>query len=287
MEISRRKPILKNRVADQVEKAAIDMALEYPAYGQVRASNELRKMGIMVSSGGVHSIWKRNDLNTLDRRLKALEKKVVAEEIILTESQLQELEKQKSKREALGEIETEHSGFLGSQDTYYVGNFKGIGKAYQQTFVDTYSKLADAKLYTEKSAITAADMLNDRVVPFFDGQEIPLMRILTNRGTEYCRTLENHAFELFLSIEGIDHSKIRAYTPQTNGIREKFHKTMKNEFYLPLINQINWHTIKTLPTLITYMTIRRAKNTLAPDKVYALAAESSGKSIGLNLSLNP
>jgi transposase InsO family protein len=74
-------------------------------------------------------------------------------------------------------------------------------------------------------------MLNDRVVPFFDGQEIPLMRILTDRGTEYCGTLENHAFELFLSIEGIDHTKTKIYTPQTNGICERFHKTMKNEFY--------------------------------------------------------
>jgi hypothetical protein len=196
----------------------------------------------------LYKIWKRNNLNTLDRRLKALEKKVAAEGIILTESQLQELEKQKSKREAQGEIETEHSGFLGSQDTYYVGNFKGIGEAYQQTFVDTYSKVADAKLYTEKSAITAADMLNDRVVPFFNGLEIPLMRTLTDRGTEYCRTLENHAFELFLSIERIDHTKTKAYTPQTNGICERFHKTMKNEFYDSALRKKIYTSLEELQT---------------------------------------
>jgi hypothetical protein len=185
----------------------VDIALEYPTHGQVRTSNELRKMGVMVSSGGVHSIWKRNNLNTLDRKLKALEKKVAAEGIILTEAQLQELEKQKSKREALGEIETEHPGFPGSQDTYYVGNFKGIGK-----------------------------------------QEIPLMRILTDRGTEYCGTLENHAYELFLSIEGIDHSKIRAYTPQTNGICERFHKTMKNEFYDSALRKKIYTSLEKLQT---------------------------------------
>ncbi len=66
-----------------------------------------------------------------------------------------------------GEIETEHSGYLGSQDTYYVGNIKGIGRIYQQTFIDTYSRVAFAKLYTDKTAITAADLLNDRVIPFF------------------------------------------------------------------------------------------------------------------------
>ena len=175
IEISRKKPILKNRVASHIEKAIVDIAIEYPAFGQVRASNELRKMGIMVSSGGVHSVWKRNNLNTMNKRLKELEKKVAEEGIVLTESQLKELEKQKSRREAHGEIETEHPGFLGSQDSYFVGKFKGIGNVYQQSFIDTYSRVADAKLYTEKTAITAADMLNDRVIPFFDEQEIPLL----------------------------------------------------------------------------------------------------------------
>jgi len=248
IEISRKKPIFKNRVASHIEKAVVDIALEYPAFGQVRASNELKKVGIMVSSGGVQSIWKRNNLNTLDKRLKALEKKVAEEGVILTENQVKELEKQKSKREAHGEIETEHPGFLGAQDTYYVGNFKGIGKVYQQTFIDTYSRRGDAKLYTEKTAITAADMLNDRVIPFFDGQGIPLLRILTDRGTEYCGSLENHAYELFLSIEGIDHSKTKAYTPQTNGICERFNKTMKNEFYDSALRKKIYTSLEELQT---------------------------------------
>jgi hypothetical protein len=84
------------------------------------------------------------------------------------------------------------------------------------------------KLYTEKTAITAADMLNDRVIPFFDEQEVPLLRILTDRGTEFCGGIENYAYELFLSVEEIERSKTKAYGP---GICERFHKTMKNEFY--------------------------------------------------------
>lgn len=156
-----------------------------------------------VSQGEVRSVWLRNDLETLKKRLKALETKVAQDGIILTEGQLTALEKVKEQREAHGEIYTEHPGYLGSQDTYYVGNIKGVGRIYQQTFIDTYSRVAMAKLYTDKTAITAADLLNDRVIPFFDGQNVPLLRILTDRGTEYCGKPENHAYQLYLGIENI------------------------------------------------------------------------------------
>ena len=231
IEISRKKPILANRVDYAIEKAVLDMAIEHPAYGQERVSNELKKLGMLISPGGVRSIWLRNDMNTLSKRLTAVEAKVAQEGILLTESQLKALEKRKEKNEAHGEIHSEHPGYLGSQDTYYVGNFKGVGKIYQQTYVDTYARVADCKLYTEKTAITAADMLNDRVIPFYDSHNIKLLRILTDRGTEYKGTLENHAYELFLSVEAIEHTKTKAYSPQTNGICERFHRTLKEEFY--------------------------------------------------------
>ena len=112
-----------------------------------------------------------------------------------------------------------------------MGNFKGIGRVYQQTFIDTYSRVADVKLYTEKTAITSADILNDKILPFYNQHNIPLLRVLTDRGTEFCGKVETHAYELYLSLEGIDHSRTKAYSPQTNGIVERFHKTMKHEFY--------------------------------------------------------
>ena len=230
-EISRKKPIIRNRVPEHVEKAVIDMAVENPALGQIRVSQELLERGIVVSAGGVRSIWLRHDLETMSKRLKALEARSAQEGLVLTEAQIVALEKQKSKREAAGEIETHHPGYLGSQDTYFVGTMKGVGRIYQQTFVDTYTRVAMAKLYTEKTAITAADMLNDRVVPFFDEQGIALSRILTDRGTEYCGKVENHSYQLYLAMEDIDHSKTKANSPQTNGICERFHRTMKNEFY--------------------------------------------------------
>lgn len=230
-DLSRRKPCLKNRVAPEIEEAIVAFACEQPAYGQVRAANELAKRGISISPGGLRGVWKRNDLETFQKRLKALETKVAQEGVILTEEQVQALEKAKHEKEAHGEIETEHPGYLGAQDTYYVGNVKGVGRIYQQTFIDTYSKVAFAKLYTQKTALTAADFLNDRVIPWFDAMNVRLLRILTDRGTEYCGARERHEFQLYLDVENIDHTRTRTKRPQTNGICERFHLTLKNEFY--------------------------------------------------------
>ncbi|PWM81892.1 MAG: IS481 family transposase, partial [Lentisphaerae bacterium] len=170
-------------------------------------------------------------LETFQKRLKALEAKVGQEGLILTESQLQALEKAKEEKQAAGEIETEHPGYLIAQDTFYVGNMKGVGRIYQQTVIDTYSKVAFAKLYDRKNALVAADMLNDRIIPFFDSKEIPVLRVLTDRGSEYCGNREHHEYELYLDLENIDHTKTKAKSPQTNGICERFHKTILSEFY--------------------------------------------------------
>ncbi|MGN6395835.1 MAG: IS481 family transposase [Mucilaginibacter sp.] len=230
-EISRKKPILKNRVEEHVEKAVVEMAIEQPALGQLRVSNELKKEGILISPGGVRSIWLRHDLQTFKLRLKALEAKSAQEGLVLTEAQVVALEKAKEEKKAHGEIETHHPGYLGAQDTYYVGNIKGVGHIYQQTFIDTYSKVAFTKLYDRKNALVAAEMLNDKVVPFFEQHDLRLLRVLTDRGTEYCGAREQHEYQLYLAIEDIDHSKTKAKSPQTNGICERFHRTIQDEFY--------------------------------------------------------
>jgi transposase InsO family protein len=228
---SRRTPNLKNRVDEATEQAVIESAVENPAFGQHRTSNELRKKGVFVSGSGVRSIWVRHNLENFKKRLKALEEKVSREGILLNDTQIAALEKKKHDDEACGEIETAHPGYLGSQDTFYVGNLKGVGRIYQQTYVDTYSKVAHCKLYISKTPITAADLLNDKVLPFYEANGFVVLRILTDRGTEYCGKVEQHDYQLYLAINDIDHTKTKAMSPQTNGICERFHKTILQEFY--------------------------------------------------------
>jgi transposase InsO family protein len=211
-EISRKKPILANRTAPEIEARIVAFSLEQPAFGQIRVA-----LGYSISPAGVRGVWQRHDLETMKKRLKALEAKVAQEGLILTEAQIIALEKAKTEKEAHGEFESECPGYCGAQDTFYVGNMKGVGRIYQQTFIDTYSKVTFAKLYDRKTPITAADLLNDRVVPFFDEKEVRLSRVLTDRGTEYCGNPEHHDYELYLAVE--------------DGIAERFHKTVLDEFY--------------------------------------------------------
>lgn len=245
-EISRKKPNHKNRIDGETEDRVVSMAFYFPAYGQVRACNELRKEGISLSPAGVRCVWLRHDLETFKKRLKALEAKSAQEGLVLTEAQVVALEKAKEEKVAVGEIETLHPGYLGSQDTYYVGNIKGVGRIYQQTYIDTYCKVAQAKLYNSKDAITSADILNDRVLPMYEEQGVDLQRILTDRGTEYCGKIENHPYQLYLDLEDIVHTRTKVRHPQTNGICERFHRTIQDEFYAIVFRKKIFHTLDEL-----------------------------------------
>jgi transposase InsO family protein len=153
---------------------------------------------------------------------------VAQDGILLTEAQIAALEK--ADKEAHGAFESECPGCCGAQDTFHVGTLKGVGRVYQQTVIDTYAKVAFAKLYDRKTPITAAEILNDRVLPFSEEHGIRLCRVLTDRGTEFCGG-DSHESELYRAVADIDHTRPKTKSPQTNGICERCHRTVLDEFY--------------------------------------------------------
>ena len=241
---SRSMPRLGNRVAPEIEQRVLAYALESPTHGQVRVANELKKQGIIVSAGGVRSIWLRHQLQTKGLRLKRLEKWAAENTGVLTESQVQALEAAKEEKEACGEIESHHPGFLFAQDTCYIGYIKGVGKLYQQTGIDTHANVGFAKLYLEKTALTAADLLNSKVLPFYDEHFIRVLRVLTDHGPEYCGRVETNAYELFLHLNDIEHTKTRVRRPQTNGAVERLNQIIVDEFYKVAFRKKLYHSLE-------------------------------------------
>ncbi len=150
---SHRSPRIGNRVAPEIEQKVLDYSLEFPTQGQARAANELKKKGILVSAGGMRSIWMRHNLQVKSLRLKRLEAWAAENTNILTESQVQALEQVKEEQNIHGEMESPHPGFLVAQDTCYIGYIKGVGKIYQQTGIDTHSNVGFAKVYLEKTSL--------------------------------------------------------------------------------------------------------------------------------------
>jgi transposase InsO family protein len=241
----RRKPNIPNQVEAHIVKQVIAISLEFPAYGRDRIADQLLEKGLFLSPSTVRNIWHRQGMAKIQDRLVKLEEQSRVEGYVLTEEQKLVLESKREQKVAHGEIETAHPGYLGSQDTFYIGTLKGVGRVYQQTFVDTYSKVAICKIYTTKNSITAADLLNDKVLPFFEQNSVDVLRMLTDRGGEFCG-LEDHAYELFLTVNAIEHSRTKAYHPQTNGICERFHRTILQEFYQVTFRKKIYHTIDEL-----------------------------------------
>ena len=244
LEKSRRIPRIGNRVASEIEQKLLDYSLEFPTHGQARVANELRKQGIQISPGGVRSVWLRHNLEVKRLRLKRLEKWAAENSEVLTESQVKALEEAKEEKEAHGEIESPHPGFLLAQDTCYMGYIKGVGRIYQQTAIDTHSNMGFAKLYLEKTSLSAADLLNDKVLPFFDEHAICIQRVLTDNGTEFCGRQESHPYELFLHLNNIEHTRTKVRKPQTNGAVERLNQTIQDEFYSVAFRKKLYRTVE-------------------------------------------
>jgi transposase InsO family protein len=219
-----------NRVAAEIETAILDHALEHPCHGATRVEQELRLKGVQVSSGGVRGVWQRHNLLTKHERLLRLEKATAERKIELKEDQIRLLERFSPEfRER--HIEAPHTGALLAVDTFFVGALKGVGKVYLQTAIDCHSRYAWAKLYPSKLPVTAVQLLNDDVLPTFEAHEAKIEVVLSDNGREFCGRPDHHPYELFLQLEDIQHRTTRVKRPQSNGIIERFHRTLLDEHF--------------------------------------------------------
>lgn len=219
-----------NRVAAEVEQAILDHALAHPCHGPMRVAQELVLRGIQVSSGGVRGVWQRHALLTKHDRLLRLEKATAERKLTLSDDQVRLLERFSPEfRER--HIEAPHTGALVAVDTFFVGALKGVGKVYLQTAIDCHSRHAWARLYPNKLPLTAVQLMNNDVLPTFDAHDARIDAVLSDNGREFCGREDQHPYELFLQLEGIEHKRTRVKRPQSNGIVERLHRTLLDEHF--------------------------------------------------------
>jgi len=212
----RRKPRMPNQTPPELEAQILEMTERYPVYSYVRISDQLKLVGVGVSPSTVRAVWARHGLTLRIQRLLWLEQKTAASGGILTERQIRLLQKHRGRiADPEQHVEAAYPGYLLCQDTYFVGTIKGIGKIYMQSVVDAHCSLGFAKLYLSKAPMTAVDVLNDRVVPFYEEHAAAVEHILTDNGREFCGRELKHHFELFLAIQQIAHRRTEVHSPQT------------------------------------------------------------------------
>jgi len=219
-----------NRASEEQERAVLDYCLEYPVQGALKVSQQLILRGVHIGVGAIRGIWQRHNILLKHQRLLMLEQHSKTNNIALTENHIALLEKFDPEfRER--HINADFTGQLVAIDTFMVGNLKGIGKIYLQTVIDCHSRFAFGHLYTSKVPVTAVHVLNEKVLPFFEEHDCPIVTILTDNGREYCGRMDGHPFELFLQLEDIEHRTTKVRRPQSNGIVERMHRTLLEEHF--------------------------------------------------------
>lgn len=230
----------------EVVEKIVALSLTNPTWGCVRLSDRLKLEGISVSSPTVQSILIKQGLASRYDRLLRLEEQAAEEAIELTAQQIALIEKANPCfRER--HVESSRPGELLCQDTFYVGQLKGVGKVWLHTVVDTYGSLAFGFLHTTKQPEAAVAVLHNDVLPFYAEREIPLSALLTDNGREYCGT-ESHPYELYLALSDIEHRTTRVRRPQTNGFVERFQRTVLDEFFRKAFRTTLYESVEALQT---------------------------------------
>ena len=228
----------------QTVERILALSLEHPAWGGVRLSEHLKLQGVSVSSPTIQSILLKHDMGTKFDRLLRLEERAAAEPFELSAEQTAALEgANPCYRER--HVESGRPGELLSQDTFFVGHFKGVGKVYLHTVVDTYGSSAFGFLHTAKVPEAAVALLHNDVLPFYAERDLPVARILTDNGREFCGTA-THPYELYLALNGITHKRTKVAHPYTNGFVERFHRTVKEEFFEVALRETFYESVDAL-----------------------------------------
>ncbi|QIZ77442.1 helix-turn-helix domain-containing protein [Ferrimonas lipolytica] len=231
--LSRKKPAMKNRVAPEVEAQVIEIALDYPNYGQARVAELLTARGCVISPSGVRAIWVRHHLATKRNRQLALQNSLEQRsngDNSLT-SELYQIQQDQS------QLECHFPGDVCVQDTYKLGEVGGLGVLYQHTFVDAYSQFAHAWVSTTNDTAAAAEFLLQQVTPWYQQQQLPIGTILTDKGAEFFGS-RSKAYQTAIERLGCGHVHMRAYNgPVVNGLAARFHTLIWNELYEALFKQ--------------------------------------------------
>lgn len=238
----RRVPQMPNAYAEDLVQKILAKTRECPSYSYTRIANELQLTGVAVSGPGVRKVWERHGLSKRLARFLWLEKEVAEGRGTLTEPALKALARWKRLQQATDQhVKAAFPGELVSQDLYQVGHIKGVGKIYMQSAVDCATSVGFAKLCLNKLPIHSVALLHERVVPFFDQHDLALKTVLTDCGREYVGRVDQHLFELYTGAMGIEHRTTRPASPFTNGFVERFHQTLKNEFFAKVFRE-KWYT---------------------------------------------
>ena len=222
------------------------ISLDHPTWGCVKLSSMLKLEGISISSPTIQNILIKHGMASRYERLLKLEEKAAHHAIELTAEQVAQIEKANPCfRER--HVESSKPGELLSQDTFYVGVLKGVGRVYLHAVVDTYSSFAFGFLHTSKQPEAAVAVLHNNALPFYEELGLEVTAVITDNGREFCGK-DTHPYELYLSLNDIEHRTTRVRRPQTNGFVERFNRTVLDEFFRTAFRTKFYESVEALQT---------------------------------------
>ncbi|MEH0690797.1 transposase [Vibrio cholerae] len=244
----RAKPLLRNRVAKEIQSKLIEYTFEHPELGQKKVAQALSEQGYAISPNGVRSVWLRYDLETKQKRLTALKVKAESGQVTLSEKQIAALNIQaNSLKNASGQLDTQCPGDLLVQDSIKFDYFPQLGTVYLHLAIDSFSRFAFARFSLSSDSDGATALLSDTVMPFLAKHGVSVQRVLTDRGAEFFAPNDNTSFQQYLNQHAIEHVKIKAYnSSKINGLCFEYMQHIIRYFCTPAARQ---HSINTLDDL--------------------------------------